>query len=147
MLWKNYSEKKLWYWLDTYSTRAIESAIFIRHYTLHCLRLCEDIFIILALGSVIFLPQLKCIECKNKGKWFYGIRYNTKYLILILNKRKKIHCTWMAFPGYMTHCVEKIIRHERWNVIMGNGKLPNNIVFQDSYLYYIKVLFDHLKYI
>ena len=144
MLWKNCSEKKLWYWLDTYSTRAIESAIFIRHYTLHCLRLCEDIFIILALGSVIFLSQLKCIECKNERKWFYGIRYNIKYLILILSKPEKIHCTLMAFPGFFIDCSLK--GHMTGEMKCCNGKLKvAELRFIEHYLDYIKELIDLLR--
>ena len=130
--------------MDTYRTRAIESAIFIRHYTLHCLRLCEDIFIILALGSVIFLPQLKCIECKNERKWFYGIRYNTKYLILILNKREKFHCTWMAFPGYLTHCFWK--DHKIWKMKRYNGQWKVTEFFKTSIFFGQKYLSIFKKY-
>ena len=138
MLWKNCSEKKLWYWLDTYSTRAIESAIFIRHYTLHCLRLCEDIFIILALGSVIFLPQLKCIECKNKGKWFYGIRYNTKYLILILNKREKISLYMNGVSRiFDTLCWKD---YKTWRMKPFNGQWKNSEFFKITIFFTSKYL-------
>ena len=67
-----------------------------------------------------------------------------KYLILILNKPEKIHCTLMAFPGYFVDCSLK--GHMTGEMKCCNGKLKvAELRFIEHYLDYIKELIDLLR--